>query len=227
MQFKNIPKDQRPREKAIKQGLKSLSDCEIISLFLRTGSRYNSVLVLAQKVLEKIKGISNLSRINYQEILEIKGIGKAKATELMASFELVRRIKLMEKSKEKIKIKQPRDVFNVMKYEFENISNEHFYLMLLNKNNELLNKKQLYQGTNNQVLIDLRDIFEFALINKAQKIICIHNHPSGYSNPSKDDLSTTKGIQNVAQKLNIVFVDHIIIGKDEFYSLILKKKFKL
>lgn len=226
MKFKTIPSTQKPREKALLLGLKKISDVELIALFLRTGAKNVSVMVLAQKLIEKTGGIHNLLHWNLKQIMKIKGIGIAKALQLTASMELVRRIKLIENKHKKARITKPYDVFEIMQYEFEQLKNEHFYTLLLDKHNQIIAKKQLYQGTINQILIDLRDIFEFALSNGAQKIICIHNHPSGYSDPSEEDIKTTKEIAQVGKKLNIHLIDHIIIGKNEFYSLVLKKKFQ-
>lgn len=225
--FKNMPNDNKPREKALKDGFKKLTNAEILAIFLRTGTKDVSVLNLAQKLLEEISGIGQLVNLDYKQITSIKGIGKAKALELLASFELVRRIKLIELSKTKINVNSPNDIYAMMEYEFEQVSSEQFYVVLLNNKNEVINKKQIYQGTQNQILIDLRDIFEFVLTNQARKMICIHNHPSGNSLPSKEDLETTKQIWEVAKKLNVVFVDHVIFGKNEFYSISLNNKIKV
>ena len=227
MKFKDIPDEAKPREKALKKGVRSLTSAEIIALFLRTGTRKNSVLVVAQKLLEKIGGITELTNLTYKEITEIEGVGKVKALELLASFELVRRIKSIQVAKVKIEIKSPHDIYQLVEYDFEQIDWEQFHVILLNKQNQLINRKQLYQGSKNQILIDLRDIFEFALENKTRKIICVHNHPSGNSSPSKEDLQTTEQIQQVAAKLNIFFLDHLIFGRNEFYSIKMKKKIYL
>ena len=225
--FKNIPNEEKPREKALKYGLKQLSNAEVIALFLRTGNKNVSVLNLAQQLLEQISGIGELINLTYKQITQIKGIGQAKALELLASFELVRRIKLLQLNKVKIYIDSPNDVYEVMEYEFEQVTSEQFHILLLNNKNQLINKKQIYQGTQNQILIDLKDIFAFVLENNARKMICVHNHPSGNSLPSKEDIETTKEIWEVAKKLNIVFIDHIILGKNEFYSITLKNKIKV
>lgn len=227
MKFKNIPHEEKPREKAIKYGWAKLTNAELLAIFLRTGNKDTSVLNLAQQLIEKIAGIGQLVNLTYQQIVDIKGIGKAKALALMASFELVKRIKLIQIHKAKIKITNPKDLYEVMEYEFEGINAEQFHIVLLNKNNEIINKKQIYQGTENQILIDLKDVFEFVLANKARKMICVHNHPSGNSTPSEEDLTTTKQIWDVATKLNVVLIDHIIFGKNEFYSISLNTKLKI
>ena len=227
MKFKNISDEEKPREKALKYGFKRLSNVEIIALFLRTGSKKKSVLSLSQQLLEQISGIGGLINLKYKQIVQIKGIGRAKALGLLASFELVRRIKLIDINKVKFYITSPTDVYDIMEYDFDQVDFEHFYVLLLDNKNQLINKKQLYQGTQNQILIDLKDIFEFVLENRAKKMICVHNHPSGNSLPSKEDLETTKQIWEIAKKLNIVFIDHIIFGKNELYSIILNTKTEL
>lgn len=225
MKFKFLSEEEKPREKAIKKGLKALSNTELLALFLRTGSKKNSVLVLAQKFLENIHGLRNLVKLEYQEIVKMPGIGKAKALELLGAFELVRRINFFQAEKTQSKINNPNDVYKLMKYAYENVNREHFYVILLDKTNHIINKQKLFQGTKNQILIDLKDIFAFIFINKGKKIICVHNHPSGNSLPSTEDFVTTQEIKEICQKLNIFFIDHIIFGKKEYYSIGLEKKY--
>ncbi|WHP39017.1 MAG: DNA repair protein RadC [Mollicutes bacterium] len=225
MNFKNLPSSAKPREKALKQGFRALTDIELLALFLRTGSREHSVLMLAQKLIESAGGFVKIADLSNQQLKEVKGIGSAKALELKGTFELVRRIKNLQAIDTKIKISKPEEICDLLSYEYEDLQNEHFYLVLLNSRNEVINKKQLYQGTNQQLSIDLRDIFSYALSNNARKIICVHNHPSGNPLPSIADKKTTKEIYEIGNKMNVPLVDHIILGKNKFHSILLKKTF--
>lgn len=227
MKFSDIPYTERPREKALKNGIKNLSNTELLALLLRTGTKKQNVLQLSQYIINVFNGVENLLKATFNELVNIKGIGKVKAIELLANFELNQRIYINMANNKFIKINNPYDVFNLLQYEVTNLPTENFYLILLNSNNQIIYKQIIYKGTMNQIVVDPKDIYYLVLKNHAQKIICVHNHPNSDSEPSKDDLQTTNSLTHIAKMLKVEFLDHIIIGKENFYSILLKTKFKI
>ncbi|WP_342262634.1 MULTISPECIES: RadC family protein [unclassified Spiroplasma] len=227
MKFKDIPINERPREKAWKNGIKNLSNNELLALLLRTGNKKQNVLQLAQYIINHFNGVENLLKVTLNELTVIKGIGKVKAIELLASFELYQRININIANNKIIRINNPYDIFYLLQYEVSNLNTENFYLILLNNNNRIIFKQLVYQGTINQISIDPKDIYYLVLKNHAQKIICAHNHPNNDSLPSKHDIETTNSLIYIAKVLKIEFVDHIIISKNNFYSILLQTKFAI
>ncbi len=222
--IKNLTKNLLPREKALKEGVEKLTDVEILALFIRTGNKEKTVLQLSQELIEKIGGLGNILHLKSNILREIKGIGVAKSLEIMASIELVKRIRVIEASTKTISINDPKSIYQLLIHHFQDLDRENFWVILLTEKNLVINKKKLYDGTNNQLLIDMKDIYRFALENNASKIICAHNHPSGNSRPSKTDLETTKEIIATGKKLDIFLLDHIVFGKKEIFSIVLNKK---
>lgn len=216
--FKKIDK------KIIKNNFESLTNKELLIVLLKKNLKINNNIILniMKKLINKTDNFVKLIDITKEKITEIKDIKNNKIIQLQIIFEFIKRF---ENKKKDIKIKCPEDVFAFLEYDFENEKKEYFYILLLNKNNKIIDKTQLYQGTKNKVIIDLRDIFGFAFKKNARKIICVHNHPSGNSVPSVNDRKTTEIIKDIGNKLNIPLVDHIIIGKNECFSIFLKKKY--
>lgn len=226
MKFSEIPYNERPREKALKSGIKNLSNTELLALLLRTGTKTQNVLQLSQYLINFFNGVENLLKATFNELVSINGIGKVKAIELLANFELNHRIYINMANNKIIKINNPYDVFHLLQYEVNNLPTENFYLILLNNSNKVIYKQIIYKGTMNQIVIDPKDIYYLVLKNHAQKFICVHNHPNSDSDPSQNDIDTTNSLIKIAKMLKLEFLDHIIIGKENFYSILLKTKFK-
>lgn len=225
MKFNEIINDKKPREKAIKYGLDNLRDEEVLAIILRTGTKEKNVLKLSQEIIEIFNGLEGFNKMNLNSLIKIKGIGKSKALELLSCLELAKRIKLTTKQKQYIKILSPEDTFNLIKNYFLNLENEHFLILLLNNQNKIIHQKILYKGTLNTLNIDIKDIIYQAIIYKSNKIICVHNHPSGDSEPSIKDIETTKSINKQLGIFDIKLIDHIIIGNNNYYSINLEKKY--
>lgn len=225
MNFSTIDKNKKPREKAIKYGFESLSDNELLAIILRTGTKEKNVLLLSQDIINYFGGIEELSKVTFKSLLIIKGIGTSKALEILSCLEIAKRIKTIQSQKKYNKIIWPEDVFNLVHIYFQNLTQEHFYLLLLNNQNKLINQNLLYKGTNDTLKIDIKDMLHLALIHKSSKVICIHNHPSGDSEPSLSDLHITQEIKSNFKMLNIALLDHIIIERENYYSINLNKKY--
>ena len=215
--IKELPIKERPRERFIKYGASSLQNFELIAIIFRTGLKDESVLELAKRVTYKFDTLKDLSKVTIKELKTIKGIGNSKAIELLAAFELGKRV-----SKEQFtvnnKLHSPESIYRYLKSELEMKTQEHFLALYLNTKGELIKKEVLFIGSLNSSLIHPREIFKHAVINSAAAIIICHNHPSGDPTPSKQDIEITKLIHKNSLMMDIELLDHIIIGKDRYYS---------
>ena len=219
LMIKDIPESERPRERLIKYGKENLSNSELLSIILKTGTKGESVSTLANRILKNINNISDLKDITKEQLLKIKGIGEVKAIELLASIELGRRIYL-EKNKEKKKqvFNNSLVIYENNKHLFFDKKQEYFYCLYLNSKKELIERKLLFMGTLNKSLVHPREIFKEAYLLSASSIICMHNHPSGDITPSTDDIILTKSLMEIGKLQQIPIVDHIIFGDDKYYS---------
>lgn len=219
--IKEMPKYERPRERLINYGAKALSNEELLAILLRTGTKDDDVFKLAKKVIYHLNFLSDLKNITVEELLQIKGIKLAKATTILASIELGRRLNYKKELKQ---IKDPKDVYNLLSPEISHLEQEHFICLYLNIKQEIIYKRTLYIGTINQTVIHPREIFKYAHKLSAAKILFCHNHPTGDSTPSTADLDATKKLIEASEILGVEVLDHIIIGNNEFYSIRASKK---
>lgn len=215
--IKDIKESERPRERLVTFGVESLSNEELISIILKTGTKDRSVKVLANDVLNLIDNIKSLNEMTINRLLNVKGIGLVKAIELIAAIELGKRI-YSKKYDEKLKCSSASDIYSFNKYLFDNKKQEYFYCLYLNSKNELIERKLLFMGTVNRSVVHPREVFKYAYLSSASGIICMHNHPSGDVTPSKDDIMFTKALVEVGRLQNIPVLDHVIMGDDSYYS---------
>ena len=214
--IKNIPISERPRERFKKYGKENLQTSELISIILSTGTKDKSVIELSNNVLNTINEISDLKNITLNKLKNIDGIGEIKAIKLLSALELGKRV-YYEKNINKIKLNTSLKVFEYMKNSFDNNTQEYFYALYLDSKKNLIDKKLLFKGTLNKSIVHPREIFKYAYLLSASSIICVHNHPSGDSIPSNDDIVFTNSLVDIGKVQGIKIVDHIIIGKD-YYS---------
>jgi len=220
---KEMKNSERPRERLATYGVSSLSNEELLALLLRSGIKNTSVIELAKKVLSYLNEIDDLKRLTYEELLKIDGIKEAKATSVIAAIELGRRLSSLE-FKEKKVINHQTDIYQMISHEISHLLQEHFICLYLNIKSEIIKKETIFIGTISQTLIHPREIFKMAIKLSASSIIFVHNHPTGDSNPSKADLLVTNKLMDISKIIGIEVVDHIIIGKNEFYSIKNQKK---
>jgi DNA repair protein RadC len=223
MPIKTIHKIEQPREKLEKYGASKLSEIELLAILLRTGPKGLGVLGLAKKVLAKFtKKVDDqfggeylaLSSASINELINIHGLGKAKAAEIVACFELGRR--LLKDKKVKLLL-SPREVWEECK-DFRGSKKEHFVIFFLDTQNQILKREVISVGTLNASIIHPREVFEPAIKYSASHIIISHNHPSGSLEPSNEDLTVTKRLSDSGRILGIEIIDHIIVTKDGFMS---------
>lgn len=216
--IKEIPKEERPRERLINLGVEKLSNEELLAILLKSGTKNSSVKILANNILKELNTITDLKEMTFEKLIKIKGIKQAKACELLASIELGRRINQKFNNINQIKIVDSSSIFEYYKNILEDKKQEHFYCVYLNTKNEIIKDKLLFVGTINESLVHPREVFKEAYLLSASSIICIHNHPAGSINPSNNDILITKQLKEVGMILGIKILDHIIIGKDKYYS---------
>lgn len=224
--IKEMPKEERPRERLMKSGPEALSNDELVAIILRTGDHDLSVVDLSKKVLYHLNSLEDLKRISVFELMTIRGIKEAKACTLIAAIELGRRLSQIKKEMKTI-IRSAYDVFHHVEKNISHLMQEHFMCLYLNTKSELITEETIFIGTINQTLIHPREIFKTAVKLSASAVIFVHNHPTGDSKPSKADLLATETLMQASELMGIDLIDHIIIGKDEFYSIKEGKQIKL
>ena len=218
MKIKNIPINDRPRERLLEKGPSSLSDEELLTIILGSGNKNKSVKEISNSLLSSIKNISELKNKNYQELTKIEGIGNAKACILLALIEISKRMNQNINSLNNVIFKTPDLIYDFFKEPLADEMQENFYCIYLNKHKRIISYKLLFKGTLDRSLVHPREIFKEAYLLSASSIICVHNHPSGILNPSNEDLYLTKSLINIGNIMGIEINDHIIIGKNGYYS---------
>lgn len=216
MSIKQVPQNLRPREKAIAYGYKYLSDVEIIAIILRTGSKKYNALGLAQFILDKFGGLNGLRNSNFEDLVDIHGVGQAKATEILCVIELSNRI-LKARIRELQYINNPSSIFSLYQKRFESVMQEHFIIICLNAKNGIIDEKTIFIGSLSQSIVHPREVFKFIISCSASSFICLHNHPSGDPRPSDNDIEVTKNLIKIANLFGIPLLDHIIVG-DSYFS---------
>lgn len=220
--IKDMPKTERPRERLKQIGAKNLSDKELLAIILRTGTKEKNVEELALDILNEYT-LETLPETSLNKLIEIKGIGEVKAIELLALIELGKRMYIRTK-KELVSLQSAREIYQKTRHLFINVNQEHLYALYFNVKKELLDTKLLFIGTVNESVAHPREVFKEAYRLSATYIVCIHNHPSNNTTPSKADIEFTNQITQTGILHGIKIVDHIISGYDNFYSFYEQKK---
>ncbi|MDR6226425.1 RadC family protein [Desmospora profundinema] len=216
--IRDVPEGERPRERMLQVGPASLANAELVAILLRTGTAAESAIHLAGRVLSKVDGLKGLAQADLLELTEIRGVGPAKAVQLLAGIELGRRV-FRAVPGEKVAIRSPRDAAEACMDEMRYLSQEHFVCLFLNTKNVVIDKKCIYVGTLNASVVHPREVFREAIRKSSAGVICVHNHPSGDPTPSREDIHVTERLFEAGRLLGIDLLDHIIIGDSRFYSM--------
>jgi DNA repair protein RadC len=210
MRIKQMPEDDRPREKLMERGPASLSDAEILALFFSTGRAGVSAIDLGREMIAQFGSLRQLSRASTAELIQIPGIGPAKAAQLAATFEFGRR--LAQEPYNDRSITAPEDVFALLGAEMQRLSQESVRVILLNHRKRLIQTEEVFRGTGNESFANPSEILRRAIAHSAHAFIVVHNHPSGDPSPSTADHEVTRRIKAASQAVGFEFTDHIIIG---------------
>lgn len=230
--MKDLPEDARPQEKLLAYGPTSLSNAELIALIIRTGTKENNSISLAQKLLEKGNdndnkgasrnfeyfGLKFLANATLEEITEVKGIGKSKAAMILAAIELAKRIS--KSSVDLTKLNTTDKLPYMVMDDMRNLEKEHFKIAILNTKKELSYLETITVGSIDKTIVEPREVFSIAIKRNAHTLILLHNHPSGDPKPSVQDIEITKTLKEAGSLLNIPVIDHIIIGDGRYFSFL-------
>ena len=224
---RDLPKSERPRERLIELGADKLSSPEIISLILNTGSKGESVMMLSQKLIMHFGSLKGIMQASFEDLRNVKGLGEAKASKLMACFEIAKRaskeerdfIELAEEEKKRYKpVTSPEGIYKIVSAKITNFSKEHFYVISLDIRNNFIGIDEISVGTLTASLVHPRETFESAIRRHAASIIIAHNHPSCETDPSEDDLKITKRLIEAGKIMGIEVLDHIIFTTKSYLS---------
>ncbi len=215
MKIKDLPKIERPREKLIAKGVENLKDSELLAILLRTGTIGKNVIEVASQILSKYSK-KRLLQMTYHDLSKISGINSAKATTLLAAFELSKRALEVNDTNLPV-ISDAKDAVAQLS-DMRDLKKEHLVALYLNAKNQLVHKETISMGTLNANLVHPREVFEPALKYSAAQIIAAHNHPSGDPKPSEDDLEVTKRLTEAGKMMGIELMDHVIVSKNNHFS---------
>ena len=213
-----LPAGSQPRERLRDVGPGALSDAELLAILLRVGVQGSSALDLAQHLLNEHRGWVGLLRADYNDLCSRRGMGEAKAATLKAALEIGRRL-LLNNNEERLQIRSPSDVANLLMVEMSHLDQEHLRTVLLDTKNRVQAVTTVYVGSVNTALIRVGEVFKEAIRRNSTAIILVHNHPSGDPAPSSDDIAVTKQIVAAGKLLDVDVLDHLIIGHGRYTSL--------
>lgn len=226
-QMKDMPEEERPYEKCIRQGACTLTDSELLAVIMRTGAQGKSSLILANEVLQLCKRVSNglpgLYHLSVSELMQIKGIGKVKAIQLLCIGELSRRL-AQTAARESLSFREPSTIARYYMEQLRHEEQEVLICMMLDSKNHFLRDITISRGTVNASLISPRELFLEALRHQAVNIILIHNHPSGDPTPSREDAQVTRRVYEAGELIGIHLLDHIVIGDHQYVSFCEQKQ---
>jgi len=217
IKIKDWPEHERPRERLIKYGADKLQDAELLAIILRIGGVEDTAIDLARILLNKFGSFRGLDSKSISEICEINGIGPAKAAQIKAALEIGKRM-ASEQVKIKERIDSYEDVYKLVGTYMRDLNREEFKIVLLTSRNNLILERTLFEGSLTESMVNAREIVKEALNNSAAGIVFVHNHPSGDPSPSTEDKNITQRLVSACKLVGIKPFDHLIIGKDQYYS---------
>ena len=216
--IKDLPLEERPRERLIHNGPEHLAAAELIAIILRTGSANRSAVNVAEELIATYKDLRGLAKASVAEIASCYGIGPAKAVQLKAAFELGRRV-LTSNPVQQPSIRTPQDIFDLLKASFQDLDREHFKVVHLNTKNQVLKIETTAIGILSSSPVHPREVFKEAVKMSSAGLVLAHNHPSGDPTPSKDDLLLTSRLREAGEIMGIAVIDHVIFGDNRYISL--------
>ena len=218
LSIKAWAEEDRPREKLLMQGRNRLTDAELIAILLGSGSRERSAVGLAQQLLQSVEfDLNELGRRSIPSLMELKGIGEAKAITIAAALELGRRRQLTDVRK-RPQIRSSKDAFDVIAPILIDLPLEEFWILLLNRANKVIGRSCVSKGGVSGTVVDAKVLFQTAVQALASSVILFHNHPSGNCQPSQADIDLTKKLQTAGTTLDIAVLDHLIVSETGYYS---------
>jgi DNA repair protein RadC len=210
--------DDRPREKMVQKGRHQLTDAELLAILIGSGTRSESALGLAQRILRSVDNdLNELGRRSIHDLMQFKGVGQAKALSIAAALELGRRRHVAE-VRRRPQVRGSRDAFQLLSGVLEDLPHEEFWVLLLNRANRVIGREQISSGGTAGTVVDSKIVFRKALESRASGLILSHNHPSGQLHPSQADIDLTRKLKEGAGLLDISILDHLIVGERNYFS---------
>ncbi|WP_017185565.1 RadC family protein [Alkalibacillus haloalkaliphilus] len=216
--IRDVPESDRPRERLIEVGPQALSNQELIAILIGSGSKGQSALSLATRLLKHFEGLLLLRDASINELTSINGIGVAKAVQLMAALEIGKRIHTYKTSDQYV-IKSPEDGANFLMEDLRGLKQEHFVALYLNTKNQIIHRRTIFIGSLNSSIVHPREVFKEAIKHSAASVICAHNHPSGDPSPSNEDVHVTRRLYESGKVVGIELLDHLVIGDHKYISM--------
>ncbi|ALX48209.1 RadC family protein [Lentibacillus amyloliquefaciens] len=216
--IKDVPKEDRPRERVLKLGASHLSNQELLAILIGSGTKNESVMALSNRVLMHFEGLNLLKDATIEELTAIKGIGTAKGVLLLSALELGKRMS-QYKPDDRYIVRSPEDGADYVMEEMRNLNQEHFVVLFLNTKNQIIHRQTIFIGSLNASIVHPREVYREAVKRSAASIICAHNHPSGDPSPSQEDIHVTKRLVESGKMIGIELLDHLVIGDRKFISL--------
>ena len=219
MTIKNWEDTDKPREKMMAQGKTALSNAELLAILIGSGAANESAVALSRRILASVgNSLTTLGKQTLAQLTAFKGIGIAKAITILAATEIGRR-RAAETPEPQPKIEAPHNIFTLMQPLIGDLPHEEFWVLYLNSANRVIHKYRLSSGGITHTTVDIRLLFKNALEQGAVSLILVHNHPSGSTTPSKEDLELTERVRNAGDTLDIKLLDHVIVTEKEYYSI--------
>ncbi len=215
----DLPVSERPRERLQKFGVEALSAQEILALILGRGVSGESVMVTAQRLLSQFGNLKGIAGASIEELAQVKGIGVAKASQIKAAFELANRLEGYSEAGDRLIVKTPEDVASLVKARLRGKKKEYFLALLLDTRNQLIKVSEISVGSLDTSIVHPREVFKEVISASAASVIFVHNHPSGDTEASEDDIKLTKRLAEAGEIMGIDVLDHIIIGDKKYLSL--------
>ena len=216
--IRDMPSDERPRERLRLRGADALSNAELLAILLRTGGAGENVVALGTRLLARFEGIAAMGRASFGELCAQKDVGEAKAAQVLAAIELGRRV-VSAQPDQRAPIRSSDDVYDLLKADMVDLEREHLKVVLLNIRYQVLGVREVYRGSVHSAVVRLAEVFRDPIRENCPTIVVVHNHPSGDPSPSRDDIAMTKQILDAGHLLNIEVLDHIIIGRAAYASM--------
>lgn len=216
--IKDVPKEDRPRERLLQLGSAHLSNQELLAILLGSGTKEESVMVLSNRVLMHFEGLKLLNDATIEELMAIKGIGEAKGVLMLSAIELGKRMN-QYKSNDRYIVRSPEDGADYVMEEMRSLNQEHFVVLFLNTKNQIIHRQTIFIGSLNASIVHPREVYREAVKRSAASIIVAHNHPSGDPSPSQEDIHVTRRLVESGKMIGIELLDHLIIGDRKFISL--------
>jgi DNA repair protein RadC len=216
---RDLPQEERPRERLQRLGAESLSAQELLAVVLGRGIASESVVVTAQRLLDKFKTIRGIAEASIEELRQVRGVGPAKACQIRAAFELGNRWSAKPESAQNPSVSSPEDIYNELKGRARGKKKEYFWAVLLDTRNKIIKSLEISIGSLDTSIVHPRELFKEAISASASSIIVAHNHPSGNPQASQDDIKLTKRLKESGDIIGIEIVDHVILGEERFLSM--------